>query len=100
MLGPMAQPKFMDPEVVKKLLEGQENVFADRLVFGPSGCPACGGVLVFRYEGTAELKECVACGHAVDPRSGAVLRVGSPAKTKDVGFRLITPPSGGSGDPR
>ena len=96
--------KFMDEEEVKRLLLDQENIFEDRLVFGPAPCPLCGGVMIFRFDAEvkAELRECVACGHAIDPKSGVILRLGSPERTKEVDINLATiiQPSKGSVDPR
>lgn len=88
----MRSLEFMNPEVAKKLLEGQRDVMTplseDREKFYASQtCPRCGGNCRklgnyhTMYTGDDALPkfylQCLACGEEFDPHTGIILKTGN-----------------------
>lgn len=93
------QLKTLPEDVIKKLLEGEENVLTPRIEGSfkrPPGCPACGGIMVQDREDGRDRLICPGCNCAMDVETGLVVRLGNPEKTRELGVRFITTPSSGN----
>lgn len=89
-------PKFepLHPDVIRKLLEGQEDVLSplaekENVLFKNSRCPGCGA---YEHERSVDARRpftpgsplankilrCLSCRAEFDPTTGQVLRAGEP----------------------
>jgi len=87
--------KFLDPEIIQKLIEGHEDVLSplareNEKYYASQACPRCGGSCKkladhrTMFNGDAPLPkfylECLACGEQFDPHTGMIIRIGNVAK--------------------
>lgn len=86
----MSKPfQEMDPDVIRQLIEGQENVIAPAVAREQGflqgvACPSCGGPTDVRLDVKRPFVQgsilpnkilvCSLCGTELDPRSGIILR--------------------------
>jgi predicted RNA-binding Zn-ribbon protein involved in translation (DUF1610 family) len=90
----------MDPEVIKKLLETEEDVLRPTTSHNGAACPSCGGALLSALDVEAKrlMLSCPTCGFSVEPQTGIIAALGHPERTKETVVQMITPASGQRGD--
>lgn len=96
--------EFMDPDIVKKLLEGRADLVTQKTeerdaFYAAQVCPRCGGNCQklgnyhTMHTGDGPLPKfclrCLACGEEFDPHTGITLKLGNVAQAMVPAYPII-----------